>query len=232
MEVKEIFAKRLVNLREKNGITQQALADDLGITRQSLSLYENAERTINIDLLVKVSKYFDVSNDYLLGLQKEPTNDPNVTAVTEYTSLSKEAVEKLNRIGLRNKATANSDTLSAMIEDEDFEYFLALLSAKMCTDNNSIKSIYTGNARMEIKVSSLTNYEIGQSISEISTRMKDKFIEKYKTVDERQEYLFHQKMYSLAESLLKENRITEQEYNRIIDEYDKGNFEYEIRRKV
>ncbi|MDE5576482.1 MAG: helix-turn-helix domain-containing protein [Oscillospiraceae bacterium] len=231
MDITEIFAKRLVKLREDNNITQQALADDLGITRQSLSLYEKTDRTINIYLLHKIAKRFNVSTDYLLGLQKEPTNDLDVIAVTEYTALSKEAAEKLHEIGLHNKSTANSDTLSALIEDVDFKYFLALLSAKMY-DDNSTQRIVTGNAQIQIKVSSLTNYEIGQSIAEISTRMKDKFEEKYKTVDERQEHLFHQEMYRLAEGLLKENRITEQEYNQIIAEYDNGNFEYGLGRKV
>lgn len=231
MDITEIFAKRLVKLREDNNITQQALADDLGITRQSLSLYEKTDRTINIYLLHKIAKRFNVSTDYLLGLQEEPTNDLDVIAVTEYTALSKEAAEKLHEIGLHNKSTDDSDTLSALIEDVDFKYFLALLSAKMY-DDNSTQRIVTGNAQIQIKVSSLTNYEIGQSIAEISTRMKDKFEEKYKTVDERKEHLFHQVMYRLAEGLLKENRITEQEYNQIIAEYDNGNFEYGLGRKV
>lgn len=235
-EITKTLSERLEELtereRDKNyKLSDKQQAEQMGIPYPTFTKYKNNTAECPISTIVKIARYYNVSTDYLLGLQREPTNDPNVTTVTEYTALSKEAAEKLNRIGLRNKATANSDTLSAMIEDEDFEYFLALLSAKMC-DYDSTESIYTGNALIKIKVSSLTNYEIGQSISEISTRMKDKFIEKYKTVDERQEYLFHQKMYSFAEGLLKEHRITEQEYNQIIAEYDKGNFEYGLGRKV
>lgn len=96
----------------------------------------------------------------------------------------------------------------------------------MCTDNNLTKTVDVGNARIEIKTSDLNDYGIEKNISEISSRMKDKFLKKYKTVDERQEYLFRQKMYGFAEGLLRKNRITEQEYNQIIAEYDKGNFEY------
>lgn len=92
MESKEIFAKRLVKLRENRGITQQTLADDLMITRQSLSLYEKAERTINIDLLVKIAKYFDVSTDYLLGMTDNATTDADLKAVCEYTGLSEDAI--------------------------------------------------------------------------------------------------------------------------------------------
>lgn len=95
MDIKEVFAQRLIQLREDNNITQQALADDLEITRQSLSLYEKADRTINIDLLYKIAKYFDVSADYLLGLTDNKTLDITVKAICEYTGLSEEAVESL-----------------------------------------------------------------------------------------------------------------------------------------
>lgn len=95
MDIKEVFAQRLIQLREDNNITQQALADDLEITRQSLSLYEKADRTINIDLLYKIAKYFDVSADYLLGLTDNKTNDITVKAICEYTGLNDEAVESL-----------------------------------------------------------------------------------------------------------------------------------------
>lgn len=95
MESKEIFAKRLVKLRENRGITQQTLADDLKITRQSLSLYEKAERTINIDLLVKIAKYFDVSTDYLLGLTDNATTDTDLKAVCEYTGLNENSINNI-----------------------------------------------------------------------------------------------------------------------------------------
>ena len=231
LEQKKVFAERLGILRTKQNLSQQQLAEEININRETIAKYETVKRIPSYEHLTKFAKHFHVSTDYLLGLQKEPTNDPDVIAVTEYTALSREAAEKLHEIGLHNKSTANSDTLSVLIEDVDFKYFLALLSAKMY-DDNSTQRIVTGNAQIQIKVSSLTNYEIGQSIAEISTRMKDKFEEKYKTVDERQEYLFHQEMYRLAEGLLKENRITEQEYNQIIAEYDNGNFEYGLGRKV
>lgn len=96
MNNKKIFADRLVNLRESRGVTQQTLADELKITRQSLSLYEKAERTMNIDLLVKIAQYFNVSADYLLGLNDNATTDIELKAVCDYTGLSEEAIQKLS----------------------------------------------------------------------------------------------------------------------------------------
>lgn len=60
------FNERLKKLREESGITQNALAEKLGITPQSLSYYFNG-REPNYDLLIKIADYFHVSVDYLLG---------------------------------------------------------------------------------------------------------------------------------------------------------------------
>lgn len=95
MDNKKIFADRLVELRESRCVTQQTLADDLEITRQSLSLYEKAQRTINIDLLVKIAKYFNVSTDYLLGLSENATTDTELQAVCDYTKLSEKAIQQI-----------------------------------------------------------------------------------------------------------------------------------------
>lgn len=94
----EIFAKHLKELRNKNGISLKELAKALDTTAQSLSLYEKAERTINIDLLVKVSKYFDVSSDYLLGLTENKTTDTDLKAVCDYTGLDENSINTLSKI--------------------------------------------------------------------------------------------------------------------------------------
>ena len=113
MENKEIFAQRLVELREKRNITQQTLADDLKITRQSLSLYEKAERTVNIDLLVKIAKYFDVSADYLLGFSNASTTDTDIQFVCNYTGLSEFAVRDI----MQMLSDEEKNILSDIIED-------------------------------------------------------------------------------------------------------------------
>ena len=57
----------LLNLRKQAGITQQALADYLGISRQAYANYENGNRSPDYQTLKKLSSYFSVSVDYLLG---------------------------------------------------------------------------------------------------------------------------------------------------------------------
>ena len=64
----EIFAKRLRELREERAITQGELADKIGISRQSVTLYERETRTPDIDVLAKFAEFFEVTSDYLIGI--------------------------------------------------------------------------------------------------------------------------------------------------------------------
>lgn len=67
MEIKQVFATRLKALREKKGMSQTELANEIGISRGSISFYENGERTADIEILNKLCDYFRVSADYLIG---------------------------------------------------------------------------------------------------------------------------------------------------------------------
>lgn len=98
MTATEVFAKRLKELREKNEMTQSNAAEKLGITAQSLSLYEKGLRTINIDLLKKVAELFDVSSDYLIGISNTATTDTDMKAVCEFTGLTEQTVKTIRNI--------------------------------------------------------------------------------------------------------------------------------------
>ena len=59
---------RLREIRERENISQNALANALGITRASVNAWEMGISAPNAQSLVMLSKYFNVSVDYLLGL--------------------------------------------------------------------------------------------------------------------------------------------------------------------
>ena len=63
------------NLRTARGISQVDLASELGITKQCVSNWENDNILPSIEMLVKISKYFKVSTDYLIGLDNKNTID-------------------------------------------------------------------------------------------------------------------------------------------------------------
>jgi len=80
-----MLSKRIYELRLSFGWTQVQLAQKLNITKQTVSNWENDNIQPSIDMLVKLSKIFNVSTDYLLGLT--PTNSINVDGLpTEFVS--------------------------------------------------------------------------------------------------------------------------------------------------
>ncbi len=66
------FARILTLLRAENGLSQKQVAKDLKISQGSLSHYENGKRECNLNLLVQIAKYYDVSCDFLLGRTSIP----------------------------------------------------------------------------------------------------------------------------------------------------------------
>ena len=67
---------RLKELREDNDIKQQTVADYLHIRQNTYSQYESGKRQLSIDVLIKLSKFYNVSTDYILGLTdtKQPVS--------------------------------------------------------------------------------------------------------------------------------------------------------------
>ncbi len=56
----------LYEIRKKKGYSQLKVAMDLSISREALSYYENGMRCPNLEMLVKLSEYFNVSIHYLI----------------------------------------------------------------------------------------------------------------------------------------------------------------------
>jgi len=62
-----VFPKRLKDLREKSELSQQKLADLLGITQQAVAKWEAGKAEPDTATLLKLSDIFKVTTDYLLG---------------------------------------------------------------------------------------------------------------------------------------------------------------------
>lgn len=73
-----MFKERFKKLREEKGLTQSQLANELNIGRASISNYELGTRTPDIDVLIEISKYFNVTTDYLTGISPFKTIDERI----------------------------------------------------------------------------------------------------------------------------------------------------------
>lgn len=64
--------KRIRDLREDRDLTQKDMAEALRYSQQVYSNYELGQRDIPTDILIKLSKFHNVSVDYILGISNNP----------------------------------------------------------------------------------------------------------------------------------------------------------------
>ena len=67
--------EQIKKLRTAHGITQVQLSKALGVTKQSVSNWENDNIQPSIDMLIRLAEYFKVSTDYMLGIETKNTLD-------------------------------------------------------------------------------------------------------------------------------------------------------------
>ena len=60
------IADRIQNLRKSRGISQEELADKIGVSRQAVSKWESEQSTPDIEKVILLSNYFETTTDYLL----------------------------------------------------------------------------------------------------------------------------------------------------------------------
>lgn len=94
------FDKILKLLRGEKNMSQQELADALGISKSSINMYERGERQPNFEVLETIADYFNVDIDYLLGRTTKTTKiiKPQTIAAhfdgDEYTEAELDEIKK------------------------------------------------------------------------------------------------------------------------------------------
>lgn len=97
------FGKRLKTLRKSVDITQEQLADALGISYQAVSKWETGSGLPDISLLPGIAEFFGVSTDWLLGI-KTDNADEKINAVLEEVFHLKHIAKAKEGIALLEKA--------------------------------------------------------------------------------------------------------------------------------
>jgi transcriptional regulator with XRE-family HTH domain len=87
-----MFDKRLKELRKKKGITQEELARHLSLSTSTIGEYEIGGNSPKVDTLIRLSKYFNVTVDYLLGLTEDEKTE-NVLIGVDTTGLSEDDIK-------------------------------------------------------------------------------------------------------------------------------------------
>ena len=95
---------RLKELRTKKGISQQALADVIGVSQQSINKYENHDVEPDLRTLMALATYFQTSVDYLIG----HTQIDHVIEAVRPFELNAEEADLLNSWRLLSKKQKDS----------------------------------------------------------------------------------------------------------------------------
>ena len=75
------IADRIQSLRKSKGMSQEELADAVGVSRQAVSKWESEQATPDLDKVVIMSDIFEVTTDYLLkGIEPVKTDDHKTMA--------------------------------------------------------------------------------------------------------------------------------------------------------
>ena len=119
------FGERIVYFREKKGMSQKALAEEVGITANRLYYYEKDKRQPDVELIKSIASALGISGDDLLGTKwaKEKPPAPEGTGEKEFILLD-ETNDLLVELGYIQKGQQLSDADLAFLE-----HWIGLLDA-------------------------------------------------------------------------------------------------------
>lgn len=199
-----MIGERLKQLRIKNGLKQQELADMFGLSSGTISFYESEQRKPDIDFIVAVAKYFDVSTDYLLGLTNA-TDKENID-ISKVTGLNDFSLTILEQ-SLKETNNAAAEVIDTVICGGDFLRLVNLINDKnekkptididwsdIC--DKKLSDIFDMDIEQRTTILNmlfpmnrfnaceLRELEIEKYIDSIAKRLKEKYLNFVKSADE------------------------------------------------
>ena len=104
------LAEKIMTLRKKRGWSQEELAMQLNISRQSVSKWESGASIPDLDKILKLSEIFDVTTDYLLKETEEESGDwKSEREVSERPGVMQQKSRR--EIGRKNKSGAGMQSI-------------------------------------------------------------------------------------------------------------------------
>lgn len=129
LESRKKIGARITCLREAHGLSQKALSDELAklglvVRRETITQWENGTRDLKTEYLARLSEFFGVSSDWLLGLTGAPERTPaaadelglSYKAVDALRSLSQEEIACIDRM-ICSRSYFLADRISAVIAE-------------------------------------------------------------------------------------------------------------------
>lgn len=111
--------KRLKELRKTNNVSQQEFATYMNVAQNTVSRWENGERLMDAETLLKAAEYFNVSTDYLLGrseLKEESPLNKKEPINTDGLSDNKKALISFAETVPEDKAAMILQVMKSIVE--------------------------------------------------------------------------------------------------------------------
>ena len=195
------FSEILSKMRKERGVSQKKAAADLGISQALLSHYEKGIRECCLDFVIKCSKYYGVTTDYLLGVS-ENRNGMSSDVLANITSTDGRSAKALAQSTkyLLEMASAATDGKK---DNYVYDYFM------LCAYRGALTLAKAGVLPKEIfKI----DYTIARDLASAAIALQDArfvFIEdKSRTGFDEAEFAPLKEMISEAEEYILSNYIT------------------------
>lgn len=128
-----ILADKIIDLRKKNGLSQEELAEKMNVSRQSVSKWEGAQSVPDLNKIIALSEIFGVSTDYLL---KDSIEAPEFTAKEESgEALRRVSMEEANTYLTANRSYAGKVAVGVLL---CILSVIPLIALSMLSDNDDL----------------------------------------------------------------------------------------------
>jgi transcriptional regulator with XRE-family HTH domain len=120
--VMNTIGNRIEELRIQKKITQAALADSLGVKRETVYQWESGTRDLKTGAIIGLAKHLNVSTDWLLGLSDIKSYNLNTQSIHKSTGLSEKAIMNLRQIKKAGEDGSLDNPLrfiNALLENEN-----------------------------------------------------------------------------------------------------------------
>ncbi len=207
INIKNELGKKLLKLRKEKGLNQNDVAHAVGITRASLSYYEKGERSIDVEILFKLSIFYDVSMDYLFGLsgKTSPQRKHEYTLEMAYLGFSLCAIDEF----WKNPDFVNM--MNEFIAHDEFNTFKQLIYFNKDFNNKLYPKNYKSFLISQLIYSMITDISNKESMEYDDKIMTLPLNTKKELCKEIKEYLLEKEEF---EKSINNNKSTNTEYQK------------------
>lgn len=208
-----VFAYRLRELFKSGSTSQEKTAAALNITRQTFGNWLNGRFQPDMDAVLRLADYYDVSVDYLLGRTKVRPLDNKMIAACSETDLTEDAVRTLSAM----EDDQAADVLSDMITDPEFGRLMELIRTKI-NDDDRVIEYGEGDEAVTARQSDIIDFNIGKVIGSMCDRIREN--RQNETVRE----IIPDEAPAIEKTVSRE--LTQEEYEDMLDDLNNGLYNY------